>query len=543
MATGTGKTRTAIALVDQLMERGWVKRVLFLADRTALVRQAQKAFSKLLPDVASIDLTTDKRSEARVHLATYPTMMNLVDAARDGDARRFGPGYYDLVIIDEAHRSVYQKYGALFDWFDALLLGLTATPVDDIARSTYRLFELEPGVPTDSYPLEEAIGEGHLVGPENLVYDLGFHRSGIRYDQLSEEEKERWEEIDWDEGEDSDPLEEMPTEIEAPRVFRSLFNADTADKALAELMRAGFHVAGGDRLGKTIVFAIIQRHLQFLKERFDAHYPHLGGDFAQVITSDSAYAQDLIESFSLPERAPHTAISVDMLDTGIDVPEVLNLVLFKQVFSKTKFWQMIGRGTRLCPDVFGEGADKTGSRVFDFCGNVEHFGQDPADRAASVQRPLSQRLFTTRARIVAGIDLMGGDPQVRQGTVEWLSEFVDGIPTRSFLARKHGEAISRYSSPEGWAAPFGRIDADDVAEALGALPSAGTTEDEHAKRFDLLVLRHELAQLDGDETAAARTRAAVQEVASQLREKQTIPRSPPSPRCCRRSRARTGGRG
>src|SRR5699024_3349430 len=241
MATGTGKTRTTIALVKQMMERGWVKRVLFLADRSALVTQAQKAFSNLLPEVASVNLTADKETEARVHLSTYPTMMNLVDAARDGDRRRFGPGYFDLIVIDEAHRSVYQKYGALFDWFDGLLLGLTATPVDDIARSTYRLFELEPGVPTDSYPLEEAIGEGYLVGPENLVYDLGFHRSGIRYDQLSEEEKEQWEEIDWDEGEDSDPLEEMPTAVEAPRVFRSLFNADTADKALAELMRAGHH--------------------------------------------------------------------------------------------------------------------------------------------------------------------------------------------------------------------------------------------------------------------------------------------------------------
>ena len=523
MATGTGKTRTAIALVDQLMERGWVKRVLFLADRTALVRQAHKAFSKLLPGVASIDLTSDKHSEARVHLATYPTMMNLVDAARDGEERRFGPGYFDLVIIDEAHRSVYQKYGALFDWFDGLLLGLTATPVDDIARSTYRLFELEPGVPTDSYPLEEAIGEGYLVGPENLVYDLGFHRSGIRYDQLSEEEKEQWEEIDWDEGEDSDPLEEMPTAVEAPRVFRSLFNADTADKALAELMRAGHHVAGGDRLGKTIVFAMNQRHAQFLKERFDAQYPHLGGDFAQVITSDSAYAQDLIESFSISDRAPHIAISVDMLDTGIDVPEVLNLVLFKQVLSKTKFWQMIGRGTRLCPDVHGDGVDKTGFRVFDFCGNVEYFGQDPADRASSVQKPLSHRLFATRARIVAGIDLTAGDPQVQEGAVEWLSEFVGGIPTRSFLARKHGEAISRYSRPEGWAAPLGRIDAEDAAESLGSLPSAGTTEDEHAKRFDLLVLRRELAQLEGAEALAERTRSAVQDVASQLLEKQTIP--------------------
>ena len=521
MATGTGKTRTTIALVKQMMERGWVKRVLFLADRSALVTQAQKAFSNLLPEVASVNLTADKETEARVHLSTYPTMMNLVDAARDGDRRRFGPGYFDLIVIDEAHRSVYQKYGALFDWFDGLLLGLTATPVDDIARSTFRLFNIEDGVPTDLYALDEAIAEGYLVGPENYVYDFGFHRQGLRYDDRSEEEKERWEEIEWDDADDNRP-EEMPTEVEASRVFRSLFNVDTADKVLAELMQHGFTVAGGDRIGKTIVFAMNQRHAQFLKERFDAQYPHLGGDFAQVITSDSAYAQDLIESFSISDRAPHIAISVDMLDTGIDVPEVLNLVLFKPVHSKTKFWQMIGRGTRLAPRIFGDG-DKTAFRVFDFCGNIDHFAQEPADRAASMQVPLSQRLFTARARLVAGIDLAAGDPEVRGDAVDWLSSFVAGIPAQSFLARRHGELISAYSTPEGWAAPLSAVAADDAATALGALPTTANADDEQAKRFDLVVLRRQLAQLEGDDEIAARTRASMQDVASQLLEKQTIP--------------------
>ncbi|MFC0672581.1 DEAD/DEAH box helicase family protein [Brachybacterium hainanense] len=523
MATGTGKTRTTIALVKLLMERGWAKRVLFLADRSALVTQAQKAFSSLLPDVASVNLTADKATEARVYLSTYPTMMNLVDAARDEDARRFGPGFFDLIVIDEAHRSVYQKYGALFDWFDGLLLGLTATPVDDIARSTYRLFELEPGIPTDSYPLDEAIADGYLVGPENLVYDYGFHRRGIRYDDLSEDEREQWEEIDWDglDGEEHDP-EDMPTQVEAPRVFRSLFNADTADKALAELMQHGFKVAGGDQLGKTIVFAMNQRHAQFLKERFDAQYPHLGGEFAQVITSHSAYAQDLIDAFSQPQKEPHLAISVDMLDTGIDVPEVLNLVLFKQVFSKTKFWQMIGRGTRLAPGVFGD-RDKESFRVFDFCGNIEYFAEDPTDRAASVQVPLSQRLFAVRARLVAGIDLAAEDRDVRADAVEWLSSFVAGIPTGSFLARQHGEQISAYSSPAGWAAPLSAVTADDLAAALGTLPSSAATDDEYAKKFDLVVLRRELAQLEADDDMAARTRASMQDVAAQLLEKQTIP--------------------
>lgn len=523
MATGTGKTRTTIALVKQLMEQGWAKRVLFLADRAALVKQAHRAFSSLLPDVASVNLTVDKETEARVYLSTYPTMLNLVDAARNTTGRRFGPGFFDLVVIDEAHRSVYQKYGALFDWFDGLLLGLTATPVDDIARSTFRLFNIEDGVPTDLYTLDEAIAEGYLVGPENHVYDLGFHRKGIRYDDLPEDEKEKWEEIDWErvDGEEH-PETEMPTEVEAPRVFRSLFNADTADKVLAELMQHGFTVSGGDRIGKTIVFAMNQRHAQFLKERFDAQYPHLGGDFAQVITSHSAYAQTLIDSFSQPEKAPHIAISVDMLDTGIDVPEVLNLVLFKQVFSKTKFWQMIGRGTRLSPGIFSDG-DKTAFRVFDVCGNVEYFSQDPADRTVSVQVPLSQRLFTVRARLVAGIDATAGDDTVRADAVDWLSGFVAGVPADSFLARPHRRLLDAYSSPEGWDAPLTALTADDISSALGALPSSAATDDEQAKRFDLVVLQRELAQLENDDALAARTRTVMQSVASQLLEKQTIP--------------------
>ncbi|WP_244303087.1 DEAD/DEAH box helicase family protein [Leucobacter coleopterorum] len=455
MATGTGKTRTTVALIKLLMEQGWAKRILFLADRKALVTQAGKAFAAHLPEVATINLTKDKLTEARVYLSTYPTMMNAIDGVRDNNGRRFGPGFFDLIVIDEAHRSVYKKYGALFDWFDGLLLGLTATPVDDIARSTYRLFELEPGVPTDSYPLDEAIAEGYLVGPENLVYDYGFHREGIRYTDLSEEEQENWDAIEWSE---EDP-DETPAEIAAPSVFRSLFNADTADKALAEVMAHGLRVAGGDRLGKTIVFAMNQKHAVFLKERFDAQFPHLGGQFAQVITSQSDYAETLIEDFSQPDKAPHIAISVDMLDTGIDVPEVLNLVLFKQVHSKTKFWQMIGRGTRLAPDIFGTSSDhedhsgdKQAFRVFDFCGNVEYFGQDPADRATAVPQSLTQRLFAVRARIASRLDsaalndTLSIDPElnsdVRENAVAWLSEFVAGIPTDSFLARPHGRACA-----------------------------------------------------------------------------------------------------
>ncbi len=281
-------------------------------------------------------------------------MMGLIDETQDGQ-RRFGVGHFDLVIIDEAHRSVYQKYRAIFDYFDSLLVGLTATPKDEVDRNTYGLFDLENGVPTDAYALDEAVKDGFLVPPKAVSVPLKFQREGITYDDLSEEEKEQWDALEWDEEGD------VPDRVEAEAVNKWLFNEDTVDKVLAHLMTRGLKVAGGDRLGKTIIFAKNQEHAEFIAERFDANYPHYKGEFARVITFKTEYAQSLIDDFSIPEKAPHIAISVDMLDTGIDVPEVVNLVFFKLVRSKTKFWQMVGRGTRLCPDLFGPGRTRSSS--------------------------------------------------------------------------------------------------------------------------------------------------------------------------------------
>jgi type I restriction enzyme R subunit len=348
MATGAGKTRTVIALCDLLMRCNWAKRVLFLADRVALVNQAVNAFKKFLPDASPVNLVTEKDAEGRVYVSTYPTMMGLIDEAADGQ-RRFGVGHFDLVIIDEAHRSVFQKYRAIFDYFDSLLVGLTATPKDEVDRNTYSLFDLENGVPTDAYGLEEAVRDGFLVPPQAVSVPLKFQREGIRYDELSEEDKDQWDALEWDdEG-------TIPDRVEAEAVSRWLFNKDTVDKVLEHLMTRGLKVAGGDRLGKTIVFAKNQQHAEFIAARFDANYPHLTGAFARVVTFKTEYAQSLIDDFANKEKAPHIAISVDMLDTGIDIPEVVNLVFFKLVRSKTKFWQMVGRGTRLCPDLFGPG--------------------------------------------------------------------------------------------------------------------------------------------------------------------------------------------
>ncbi|MFD0801653.1 DEAD/DEAH box helicase family protein, partial [Streptomonospora algeriensis] len=393
MATGAGKTRTTVALVDQLMRAGWVKRVLFLADRKALVTQTVNAFKQHLPDSNPVNLVTERRTEGRVYVSTYPTMMGLIDET-DGERRRFGPGHFDLVVVDEAHRSVYQKYGEIFAYFDSLLLGLTATPKDEVDRNTYRLFELENGQPTDVYSLEDAAADGYLVMPKAVSVPLQFQREGIRYDDLSEEEKDAWDAAEW--GEDG----EVPDRVEADEVNTYLFNADTVDKALEVLMRRGYRVAGGDRLAKTIVFAKNNAHAEFIAERFNAAYPEFKGGFAQVITHQSDYAQNLVDRFADPGREPHIAISVDMLDTGIDVPEVANLVLFKLVRSKTKFWQMIGRGTRLSPDLFGPGRDKEDFLVFDLCQNIEFFNQDLPSSEGHVAPSLGERLLRERLELL-----------------------------------------------------------------------------------------------------------------------------------------------
>jgi type I restriction enzyme R subunit len=308
MATGSGKTRTVIALVDLLMRAGWVKRVLFLADRVALVKQAAGAFKAHLPDAAPVNLVTERTSDGRVFLSTYPTMMNLIDGRQEGKAK-FGPGHFDLIVIDEAHRSVYQRFRAIFEYFDSFLVGLTATPKDEIDKNTYSLFDLEDGVPTDAYSLDEAVADGWLVPPKAISVPLKIVRSGLRYDDLTDEEKDQWDMLEW--GED-----DIPDSVDAAEVNKRLFNEDTVDRVIAHLMQNGLKVEGGDRLGKTIIFAKNQDHAEFIEKRFNAAYPVHTGHFARTITHKTGpYAQTLIDDFSIKTKAPHIAISVDMLDT------------------------------------------------------------------------------------------------------------------------------------------------------------------------------------------------------------------------------------
>lgn len=535
MATGAGKTRTVIALADLLMRANWAKRVLFLADRVALVNQAANAFKAHLPDAAAVNLVTDKATEARVYVSTYPTMMGLINELNDGQ-RRFGVGHFDLIIVDEAHRSIYQKYGAIFTYFDALLVGLTATPKDEIDRNTYSLFGLEDGVPTDAYGLDDAIAEGYLVPPRAVSVPLKFQREGIRYADLSEEDKDQWDALEWNEDGST------PDEVGAEAVNRWLFNTDTVDKVLALLMTRGLKVAGGDRLGKTIIFAKNNAHANFIAERFDANYPHYAGQFARVITYQTEYAQSLIDAFSQKEQAPHIAISVDMLDTGIDVPEVVNLVFFKLVRSKTKFWQMLGRGTRLCPHLFGPGDGPENHKreflIFDFCQNLEFFSQNLPGTPGAVAEPLGQRLFKARLELLAQLDarLTAGGPMVaevrpagfaldeqaiRRDTADLLHASVAGMNLDNFVVRPQRRWVETWSRAEAWQRPTAEQLAE-LATHVSGLPTALRDEDEDAKRFDLLMLRTQLCCLRA-EPGFERLRDQVRVLAAGLLELGNIP--------------------
>jgi type I restriction enzyme R subunit len=518
MATGAGKTRAVIALCDLLMRCNWVKRVLFLADRVALVNQTVNAFKKHLPGSSPVNLVTEKDIEGRVYVSTYPTMMRLIDESVEGQ-RRFGGGHFDLVVIDEAHRSVYQKYRAIFEYFDSLLVGLTATPKDEVDRNTYGLFELETGVPTDAYNLDEAVKDGFLVPPKAVSVPLKFQREGIRYDQLSDEEKEEWDALEWNEE------GEVPDRVEAAAVNRWLFNKDTVDKVLEHLMTQGAKVADGDRLGKTIIFAKNHDHAVFMAERFDANYPQFKGAFARVIDFQVEYAQSLIDDFSNPTKAPHIAISVDMLDTGIDIPEILNLVFFKLVRSKTKFWQMIGRGTRLCEHLFARGQDKECFYVFDFCQNLEFFNQNPETTDGSAGESLGKRLFKARVELIATLDNERADGNeegaLRKDTAEFLRTQVAAMNVNNFIVRPKRRLVEHYSEAKAWE-KLGMEQQAELATDVAGLPSELLDDDQEAKEFDLLMLRLQLAVLR-HEPSFERLRNQVIEIAGLLEEAANIP--------------------
>jgi type I restriction enzyme R subunit len=522
MATGSGKTRTVIALTELLMRCNWTKRVLFLADRKALVKQAAREFTKHLPESSPVNLLTNPEGSGRVYVSTYPTMMGLIEE-RVGGMRRFGVGHFDLIVIDEAHRSVFQKYRAIFEYFDALLIGLTATPKAEIDRNTYDLFDLENGVPTDAYDLDQAVRDGYLVPMRGIAIREKFLQHGITYDDLSEEDQERWDALDWDE-------DGPPSFVDREALNSWFFNIDTVDKVLEHLMSKGLKVSGGDVLGKTIIFAKNRQHARFIEERFNANYPELKGKCARVITHGLDYADTLIDDFSKPDSELRIAISVDMLDTGIDVPEVVNLVFFKMVRSKTKFWQMVGRGTRLCKDLFGPGQDKAFFYLFDWCGNLEFFRADPPTEEGSLGDSVKKRVFITRTRLVRALDdaLSSIKPEqrdalraIRDAAAEHLRREVAAMNVENFIVRPKRNLVERYRDSKAWEAlPDETL--SEVCKEVAGLPSATEIEPEETRRFDVLLLNLQLSVLRAEPRFRA-LKLKLQEAAQALTELSAIP--------------------
>ena len=491
MATGSGKTRTVIALCKVLLERGWVKNILFLADRTSLVTQAKRSFVNLLPDLSVTNLCEEKDNfAAHCVFSTYQTMYNCIDEVKDEEGKLFTSGHFDLLICDEAHRSIYNKYRDIFNYFDAPLVGLTATPKDEIDKNTYEIFELESGVPTYGYELAEAVKDGYLVDFMSVESKLKFIEQGITYEDLTEEEKEEYENLFEDEN------GEIPETISSSALNEWIFNRDTIRQVLNVLMTDGIKIEYGEKLGKTIIFAKNHLHAEKILEVFNSEYPHLNG-FAKVIDNKINYAQSLIDEFSDPNKLPQIAISVDMLDTGIDVPEVLNLVFFKKVMSKAKFWQMIGRGTRLCSGLL-DGEDKGKFYIFDFCGNFEFFRMNSGKPTAN-QMALQGAIFNLKSQIIFKLQDLAYQTEklitFRKSLVSEMVAKVRELNKDNFAVKQHLKYVELYANEENYVA-LTYEDTLIIKEELA--PLIIPDEDEaSAVRFDALMYGIELAYLAG----------------------------------------------
>lgn len=528
MATGTGKTRVSISLVDVLMRNGWVKNVLFLADRTSLVGQAHKNFVKLLPSTTTCVLSDngEKDLNARITFSTYQTMINYIDT----DDKPFSVGRFDLIIIDEAHRSIFGKYGAIFNYFDSMLVGLTATPRDEVEKSTYDIFEMEQGVPNFAYELEDAI-------PTYLVNYHGFKRGsmilkeGIKYNNLTDEEKQQMEQI-WEYESSLKGIQKAIDDHSSARdianneIFKYIFNINTIDAVLQDLMENGLKVQYGERIGKTIIFAYNHPHAELIVERFHILYPEYGAEFCVLIDNYVTYSQDLIDKFEVRDNNPQIAVSVDMLDTGIDVPDVLNLVFFKPVKSKIKFMQMIGRGTRLSPDIFGGGKDKECFYIFDWCRNFEYFEKNPNGKMAKESISLTERIFGLRADVA--FHLQHQKYQEDEYCKEFhnelkgiLKEQVMALSDSHISVRSKWEEVSHFKNEDNWLS-LSEVDVHTLKSDVAPLLPKNTMEPT-AKMFDALMLAIELSFVD-EEVNADKKIAQVKSVAEILVEKKaTLP--------------------
>ena len=497
MATGSGKTRTVIGLVDVLLKNCWIRNVLFLADRNALVTQAKRNFVNLLPNLSAVNLVEDKANyNAHAVFSTYQTMMSCIDTVKEGDQRLYTCGHFDLIICDEAHRSIYNKYKDIFNYFDAPLIGLTATPRDEIDKNTYKIFELENGVPTYGYELAQAVSDHYLVNFLQIETKLKFMSEGINYDDLSEEEKEEYEETFAGDYRANDG-------IDSSALNSWVFNEDTIKKVLQKLFELGLKINYGQKIGKTIIFAQNHKHAEKIFEIFNKEYPELNG-YAKVIDNYTNYSQSIIDEFSDANKLPQIAISVDMLDTGIDIPEVLNLVFFKKVKSKAKFWQMIGRGTRLCPYLI-DGKDKGCFYIFDFCGNFEFFRMSNGVETPTAI-PVQSSIFNIKFELVYKLQELNYQTDELKA---WRNKLIDELVTKvkeldrnKFDVKQHLKYVDLYCDKENYNS-LTFLNLLEIKDELAPLIKPDN-DDINAVRFDLLMYKIELATLKNEESTRSK---------------------------------------
>ena len=489
-ATGTGKTRVAISLCDTLVRAKWAKRILFLCDRKELRKQALNTFKEFLPGEPRtvVNSETHKDRNKRIYLATYPAMMKCMQS--------FDVGFFDLIIADESHRSIYNRYRDLFYYFDSLQVGLTATPVQFISRNTYKMFGCEDQDPTSYFSFEQAINHKppYLVPFEVVTHTTGFLRKGIKYSEMSEQQRLELE----------DQLEDATTvEFEETDVDRQIFNKDTNRAIIRNLMENGIRDASGNRSGKSIVFARSHNHAMLLQEMFDEMYPQYGGRFCQVIDNYDPRAEQLIDDFKGIGSNPDLtiAISVDMLDTGIDIPAVVNLVFAKPVKSYVKFWQMIGRGTRLCENLFGLGKHKQAFRIFDHWNNFEFFDEHYKPVEPSKHKSLLQRVFEAKITLTE-MALDKGNLGAFDLGIKQMSEDIAALPETSVSIKEKWREIKSIQQGEtlkSFAAATRNALKNDVAPLMQWRDSRGNDE---SYSFDLLVTSLQVEMLRGSASFA-----------------------------------------
>jgi len=525
MATGVGKTRTAVAMIDMFTKCNWAKRALFLADRNALVTQAKNAFKTQLPNLAGIDLTKEKEDNGtRLVFSTYQTVLNKINKTGKANERFYGVGHFDVIIIDEAHRSVYNKYKDIFDYFDAILIGLTATPKKDIDKNTFELFSIEDEDATFGYELTKAVSDKFLVPPKAIEVPLKLPNDGLKYKDLSAKEKEEYEALFGDPTLSTEEYQE--DEISASKINSFLFNADTVDKVLDFFMSNGIKVNGGDKIGKSIIFAKNHKHAEFIKKRFDRNYPQYNNSFAQVIDNYNDKAQDILEKFcdEKKETDPQIAISVDMMDTGVDAPRVVNLILFKKVKSSSKFWQMLGRGTRLCPNLFGPGMDKKEFVVFDFCGNIEYFDAHPDGFTAKQSKSISQQLFDVQLDMILAIRNFTGASKEEDVYAKELTDHLHQttvtLDTQRFEVRKILKTVHKYSERSNW---------DTISQTAEIILKDELSlvypvqKEEGVIRLDILFFKLQLAKIATNKNTVETLSIRLIDIAKQLEKKRNIP--------------------